>query len=97
MAILIGCFTGTLFPLRESTAIMSGNVKGFTLEESFQGVHSLSSKFSFQFSEKLFQSSVDELLKHFLLLNYIIVYFIYLSSKAAIGFTELFSIFFQFL
>ena len=39
--ILIGCFTiklyvANIFPMRESTSIMSGNGKGFTLEELFR-------------------------------------------------------------
>ena len=42
MTILNGCFTRTFFSLRESTSIMSGNGKGFTIEEIFK-IHSLSS------------------------------------------------------
>ena len=41
-------FHWNIFPLRESTSIMSGNGKGFTLEELFRSPFT-SSKFSFQF------------------------------------------------
>ena len=36
-------FHWNIFPLRESTSIMSGSGKGFTLEDSYLEVHSLSS------------------------------------------------------
>ena len=43
-------FHQNVFPLRESSSIMSCNGKGFTLEEfKYLEVHSLNSMFSFQF------------------------------------------------
>ena len=40
-------FNQNVFPLRESASIMSGNGKGFKLEELFLDVHSLSSEQDF--------------------------------------------------
>ena len=54
-----------IFPLRESTSIMPGNGKGFTLEELFRSPFTELTKFSFRFHLKLFQSLVDELLNVF--------------------------------
>ena len=48
------CFTRTLF-LRD----ISGKSKGFALEELFRSPFTELSKLSFQFNQKLFQSSVD--------------------------------------
>ena len=89
MTILIGCFTKTFSSERVN---LSGNGKGFTLEELF-GSHSLSSDEVFlSIPLKTFSKFSGWTLKCFFAFNCSIVYFIYLWSKAAIELTELFSI-----
>ena len=66
-------FRQNVFPLRESTSIMSGNSKADSQSRNYLEVHSLSS------DQVPFKSSVDGLLNFFfVLLNCSIVYFIYL-------------------
>ena len=71
---------------------MSFSGKGFTLKGLFNTelwpsfpLSSIKNFFTVQWMDGL-------LIFFFLLLNCIIVYFIYLQSKAAIGFTDLFSL-----
>ena len=69
-------FQQNVFPLRESTSIMSGNSKARSQLRNYLEVHSLSS------DQVPFKSSVDGLLIFFfLLLNCSIVYFIYLYEQ----------------
>ena len=71
---------------------MSGNGKGFTLEELFRS-HSLSSDQAFlSIPLETFQSSVDGLYFIFFF-AFELWYSLFHISKAAIGLTELFSIF----
>ena len=64
-------FQQNVFPMRESTSIMSGNSKAGSQLRNYLEVHSLSS------DQVPFKSSVDGLLNFFfLLLNCSIVYFI---------------------
>ena len=59
-------FHQNIFPLRESTSIMSGNGKRFTLEELFRSPFTkLRPSFPFNSIKKLFQSLVDGLLNVF--------------------------------
>ena len=63
-------FHWSIFPLRESTSIMSGNGKEFTLEELFRSPFT---EFSYQFHQKRFQSLVDGLLNVFFFCFLIVV------------------------
>ena len=66
-------FQQNVFPLRESTSIISGNSKAGSQLRNYLEVHSLS------FDQVPFKISVDGLLTFFfLLLNCSIVYLIYL-------------------
>ena len=59
-------FHWNIFPLRESTSIMSGNGKRFTVEELFRSPFTeLLPSFLFNSIKKLFQSLVDGLLNVF--------------------------------
>ena len=66
-------FQQNVFPLTESTSLMSGNSKAGSQLRNYLEVHSLS------FDQVSFKSSVDGLLNFFfLLLNCSTIYFIYL-------------------
>ena len=55
-------FNQNAFPLRESTSIISGNGKGFTLEEVFKSPFTeLCSSFLFNSINFFFQSSVKKI------------------------------------
>ena len=69
-------FYENVFPLRESTFVMSNNGKDSHLRNHLE-VHSLSFDQVFLTTQKLFESSVAGLLIFFLL-NCFMVYFIYL-------------------
>ena len=59
-------FQQNIFPLRDSTFIMSGNGKGFTLEELFRSPFTeFLPSFPFSSIENFFQSLVDGLLNVF--------------------------------
>ena len=63
---LVWLFHQNVFPLRESSSIISGNGKGFTLEKLFRSPFSeLKPSFPFNSVKKFFQSSVDGLSKVF--------------------------------
>ena len=84
-----------VFPLRESNSITSGNDSHL---RTYLEVHSLNSDQAFlSIQLKTFPKFSGWTFTFFLLLNCIIVYFIYLRSKAVIGLIKLFPIFFSIL